>query len=426
MLLIGPPMMGFYGLHRFGRVLRVTDEYFYHAHARSWYFDHDCEYKNDMLMAPGFESSVDHVRKLTPTGYVRNYFFCGTSMVSFPLIALGDAITIAHNAITSPALPRDGYSYYYQLAIMLGHTLLGAAGLLAIYLLCARFFSPMVSAWAVLCVWLGTSAIYYVGFAPAQSHGDSLAFVAFILLLTDTIRRNGFALITMIGLGFSVGMAAIIRPQDAVWALVPIVALMPMLIESLRNSKTRNATMACSIVAILIALACYIPQMIVHYRHYGKLIYNQYAVTRWNDRLGILAWGSPDFMRNILDPKIGFFWTAPIALIALTGAVLLIRKRLLFLTAITVALAVSYYVLSCTWWYGDGYGNRYTISWSAAFALGLCVVFAWASKTKWRLRSMATLATGLIVAQITLFAFVNFGVLKPEYTSVLQIIDSPH
>ncbi len=425
-VVLGPLLLQGYSFLRYGLTIRLVDEYFYHAHARSWYFDHDYDYENDLLMAPGFGAAPFYVDMRSPTGRVANNFFTGTSLISLPFIALADGLTMTHNALATDPLPRDGYSAYYQFVVACGHTLVGIAGLLTCYVLCARYFAPQLSALAVLCVWLGTNAVYYVGYESPQSHASSLALVALVFLIADTVRRDGLTLPRMIALGLCCGMMVATRPQDVVWVVVPTTVLVTQMFREGRDGRRNGRQVALIAVAAIVATVCYVPQALVNIELFGTPVFNTYSSIIEDGKPQLLHWTSPDFVEALIDRHVGLLWTAPVAVLSMIGIGGLLFRRSLLLTAVAIGFGSMYYVIACIWWLITGYGHRYFVSCSAAFALGLCVVFTWAAARRLRTTLVATVVTICLLWQVGLLASTNFGYRKPtDISPIFRVLDSP-
>ena len=117
----------------------------------------------------------------------------------------------------------------------------------------------------------------------------------------------------------------------------------------------------------------------------------------------MLAWGSPDLLRPITHPRTGLLKTAPLALAGIAGiagiAVASARasRRSDAHAALVIGFALNYYMISCIWWNFLGYGHRYLVSSTIAFALGLAAVFVWGGWQRWRLGVVAA-GTALCVA----------------------------
>ena len=97
---------------RFGHALAVADGHLYYTHAHSWYFDGDCDYRNNIAENEELEVRGYYLRQQSPAGQVVNIFPCGWSIVALPFLAAADGLTVAHNALVKTQIPRNGHSIY--------------------------------------------------------------------------------------------------------------------------------------------------------------------------------------------------------------------------------------------------------------------------------------------------------------------------
>lgn len=400
------PLLGHaYNFKRYGRLIRLTDEYMYYTHARSWYFDGDCEYANDMLLAPGFENAAMYAAHKTATGYTHNHFNCGTALVSLPFLVLADGVTAVHNLLAASPLPRDGYSTYYQFFVPLGHLLLGVFGLYAAYLVAARYFPPLIALAATHVVLLGTNAFYYIVLESTHSHAASIGWIGLMIYLSDTIWLRGFTWRRCALLGLVCGMMVVTRPQDLFWGVIPVLLLLGKATREFLRSESWQRLAGLALLTIAAAAVCYIPQAIVNQHLFGELVHNTYEDVVVNDRPQVLAWTDPHLTRAILYPTTGLLWTTPMALLCMIGSACLVFRRELSLRSIGLAFLSVYYLVACVWWVFTGYGHRYLSSCIVAYIFGTCLLMMWASKSRWRAVTLTVLLAlgvawqgGLLVA----------------------------
>ena len=158
---------------------------------------------------------------------------------------------------------------------------------------------------------------------------------------------------------------------------------------------------------------CYIPQALVNIRLFGTPVYNTYQNIVEHGQQQLLHWTSPNFTAALTDRYVGLLWTAPLAVLSMIGIVGLVARRSLTLAAVAVGFGSAYYVVACIWWLITGYGHRYFVSSSVAFALGLCVVFTWAGRRRWRTVLVGTLVTASLLFQVGLLTATSLGYRKP-------------
>ena len=137
---------------RYGHTFMMVDGYLYYTHARSWYFDGDCDYANDMMIAPGFDARATYADQLSSEGRATNLHPCAWSVVAMPFLVIADGLTVAHNALFAEDLPRDGYSAYYLALVPLANVLAGLGGLLLGFAVLRRYYSETIAAGSVALV----------------------------------------------------------------------------------------------------------------------------------------------------------------------------------------------------------------------------------------------------------------------------------
>jgi len=230
-----------------------------------------------------------------------------------------------------------------------------------------------------------------------------------MMLATDTIRRNGPSWWWFPSLGLFAGMMVVTRPQDSLWVSVPLIVLTPTLWARWRRSERKGRVGLGVLAAIATAALCYAPQAVVNVRHLGSPVVNTYASVLVHGRPAVLGWTAPDLLRPLVHPRTGLGPTAPLALLGMAGVLGLPWRRERMLTAVTVGFVLSYYAVSCVWWDFTSYGNRYLMSATPAFAIGLAGVLAWSARAN---RSAAVVGLTVLACvgwQISRFAGVVFS-----------------
>jgi hypothetical protein len=140
------------------------------------------------------------------------------------------------------------------------------------------------------------------------------------------------------------------------------------------------------------------------------------AYSLWN-------WSSPAFGPVLFSPDHGLFVFSPILLLAVAGLFFLCRLQVA-LGTICVSIVVAFYCIIAfyPWWSGVfGLGNRYFLSLTPLFILGLACAFGFAERL-WRSEPAAVLR---VVPLTLVFVLWNMGLvyqwkthLLPWYTAV--------
>lgn len=387
---------------RYGHTFMMVDGYLYYTHARSWYFDGDCDYANDMRMAPGFDAHATYADQLSPIGRATNLHTCAWSIVSLPFLAIADGLTIAHNAVLGASLPRTGYSAYYLAVVPLAHVFVGLLGLLLSYSVLRRYYTDTVAALAAALVWWGTHVCYFVGVEPTQSHALSMAAVTATIWASDTIRRSGWTWPRAVGLGVGCGSMVAIRYLNVIWVIVPAVLLGPSLLRGFKGSSALLVSQLRHLaLAIGVASVCLVPQLLVNLANegtpFGRLA--RYLPSRWL---------SPRFSVELFDAPTGLLRLYPLVAVCLAGLFLAWwkRPREPLVVALTLTFAVHIVAQACSYGENAGYPRRYVCCF-LLFSLGLANVMRWSHGHRMRQTVVALVIGGAVLHNLALMAMVD-------------------
>jgi hypothetical protein len=147
-----------------------------------------------------------------------------------------------------------------------------------------------------------------------------------------------------------------------------------------------------------VVIVCLLPTFISRYVIYGSPLESGYMP------LGDWAWRSPYFVAVLFSSNHGLLVWTPVALLAIIGLVLVWLREPRIGTPALAAVLAFYLLIACypDWAGISSYGNRFFISLTAPFILGLGVFFDRAAKL---LRSphAALFATASLVAGLMLW-----------------------
>src|SRR5882757_1498314 len=150
-------------------------------------------------------------------------------------------------------------------------------------------------------------------------------------------------------------------------------------------------------------LVCLLPTFITRYLIYGSAFESGYVPLRnW-------LWFSPAFLNVLFASNHGLFAWTPILLLAIVGLFFFWRREPLVGTPLLAAFLAFYVFIACypDWAGISSYGNRFFVSLTAFFILGLAVFFDRAAQL-FRSRRAALAAA---CALLTVFAFWNVGLI---------------
>ena len=225
-----------------GRIIN-GDAIQYYAHLRSLAVDGDLDFRNDYrLINNPLESEA-----ATQSGageYRSNLMSIGPALLWAPFFLLAGA-SLGALQLAGAEVRLDGVSAPFTLSVGVAGVAYATAGFYLCYDICRRFFSSTIAFWATLTVWLGTSAVSYSLVSPAYSHAVSLFGVA--LVCHTWVRTRGReSLGRYVLLGGLGGLAALIRWQDIIVLLLPIVELLDEVRKRRRPVNRASRTGRCT------------------------------------------------------------------------------------------------------------------------------------------------------------------------------------
>ncbi|HYB62125.1 MAG TPA: hypothetical protein VEH50_11690 [Methylomirabilota bacterium] len=377
----------------------------YYAYVRSILIDHDIRFENDWLAAnPSFlESRIDSNGHLlpdqyTPTGYVGNHFSVGPSLLWSPVIASVHGVVLALDRFGA-RIPADGYSPPYLISMAVTTAIYGFLGLWLSFLVARKYVGARWAMAATLGIWWASSLPVYMYFNPSWSHAHSAFGVALFLWYWDRTRSKR-SLVQWVFLGLIAGLMADIYYPNAILLLLPGVESMAAVSGVSDGQDQRRRASAALLanwtlfgVAFVVAL---LPTLVTRKILYGTFTASGYRpIASWN-------WTSPVFAKVLFSSDHGLFSWTPILLLAAIGLLLLWKRdRLLSGSLILVFLAYFYFIASYPDWDGlSSYGNRFFISLTPLFILGLAALFGalgdWMKSQK-RAVALAGATIGLLV-----------------------------
>ncbi|HEX6737725.1 MAG TPA: hypothetical protein VF310_05630, partial [Vicinamibacteria bacterium] len=349
--------------------VRGADEIQYFSHLRSAVFDHDFdfadEYEHFYQLDPqglaGFKGTFLDKREPL-TGRRINFAPIGTAVLWSPFYLLAHAgLTVAR--ALGASVEADGYSRPYVAAVCYASALYALLGLLLIHDGLTRVggFADRDAALALAALWLGSPLLYYVSLAPAFSHACSLFALALVVWLWLRLRGRpasgvgGWAL-----LGAAVGLAGLVREQDALIVVLPGLELA----RRLWRDRDWGGVLARGLALGVGAWLVFLPQLFAY-----RAINGAFGPSRLVTQK--MRYSSPHFLQVLFDPGHGLFVWCPLLLLAALGLLLAWRRGDGAVPALAAALLLTVWI------------NGSVESWSVAGAfgarrfVGMTVVFAW-------------------------------------------------
>ena len=383
----------------------------YYAFARALLIQHNLDFTADYQHANrGFrEARLDSdasPKELfrTSTGHLDNHFSVGPAMLWAPLLIcthLGVLLARALGADTA----ADGFSLPYLLAMALGTLLYGFLALLLSYKVACRFVAERWALLATIAIWWGSSLPVYMYFNPSWSHAHS-AFVVALFFWYWLRTRNFRTSARWITLALIAGLALNVYYPNVLALAVLLPEALAGYSAALKKSPSTSTlpqllTRHC--LFCFVTLLALLPTLLTKYVLYGGFLETGYIpISQWN-------WASPWFLALLFSANHGLFSWTPILFFATVGLFLFARKfTSVGLSALCVLLGFYYFMAAYPDWPGiSSYGNRFFVSLTVFFVLGLAVLLESAASF---FRNRAVGSAG-ISAVVCVFVLWNLGVI---------------
>jgi hypothetical protein len=353
------------GLLSLGSVYQAVggDGYEYYALLRSPVLDGDLDFANDF-------AGLGAKPVLSPRGEVTSRVAMGVSLFWAPHFLFAHLLALAGLA------PADGFGPLYQAAVTVASYVYAFAALLVIEGLLRRRTSRAVALLVVLAIWLATPLHFYMTANPSMSHAVSVFAATAMVWLWLRVRGGEeprqWALVGVAG-----GLAALVRPQDAVLLAVPVLDLVLR-----RDARFLRPLAGLSIPPVLLGLA----QLALWFAMYGP------GFTSVVREQNLVAGVEPHVLDFLFAARHGMLTWTPVYVLALGGWMAWAgrERRVPLLFAAAFALAVLVNSTTSDWWGSDSFGQRRMLALIPLFAFGLAELVDWC-----RRRPLVPVAAGL-------------------------------
>jgi hypothetical protein len=338
----------------------------------------------------------------------------GWSVAAFPFMAAGQEICRASNAFLGTHYTLDGGDPPVVRLAWFGICIWATLGLLAIFLVVARFTANVAASFATIIAWLGTSAFAYTWKSPGMSHGVSLAFIAITYWLALRAVDSGYKVRYLLCLGFCASMVVCCRITDVV-LLLPLGFLL-LGARTWRADENEVSRLPADIRSgglrriPFFVLASFFPlillQMNVWKSVSGEWISNGYVAKGEGFTIHF-----KNIAKLLLSSDHGLFFYHAVTLVSFWGLIHYARQSRTFLSrmfAVACLLSLTGTIILFGLWHdwdlGDSYGARWAANCALFWALGIAIaVDSWGSFVRWKRWGLIVLALPsclLIVGQI--------------------------
>jgi len=350
----------------------------YYAFGRSLLIEHDLDFKKDWLAAnTSFRmgridaNGTMAAGQYTSTGHLDNHFSIGPAILWSPFLIIAHLVVRSYDALGGQ-VSADGYSEPYVLAMALGTALYGFLAIWISFRVARKYLPERWAFWGALGIWFASSLPVYMYFNPSWSHAHSAFVVALFVWYWDYTRITRTFLQWAL-LGLIAGLMMDVYYPNAVLLLFPLLESLARFWKDSSDAQPKpySRTILNDVIFAGMALVAFLPTLITK-----KIIYGSYLNFGYTEHW---FWNSPALLKVCFSAEHGLFSWTPIVALAVLGMILLCRHdRNLGLYSIS-AFAAYLYVIGCYQdWHGlASFGNRFFVSLTALFVLGLSSVFDW-------------------------------------------------
>jgi hypothetical protein len=372
----------------------------YYAFARAMLVEHRLDFTRDWLSAnTSFRRGrVDSSGRLTPeqyttTGHIDNHFSIGPAILWAPFLITAHVGVVGYDRFGGHTI-ADGFSRPYRLAMALGTALYGFLAILLSFRLARKYVPEQWAFLASLGIWFGSSLPVYTYFNPSWAHAPSAFAVALFVWYWVRTRSNRTRF-QWIVLGLLGGLVMDCYYMNAILVLLPLLesAVGYQNAFAGRGDQLPREIFLKNVVFSAAILFAFLPTLITK-----KIIYGSYFDFGYTERW---FWQSPALLKVCFSSNHGLFSWTPIALLAV-GGLLFLRKydRALSFSLLAV-VAVYLYALGCYQdWHGiSSFGNRFLVSLTVIFVLGLASFVAWFEQSwqGWKAFALGWSGTAILV-----------------------------
>jgi len=353
----------------------------YYAFARAPLIEHtldfteDYRHANDSFRGPRIdENGQPRAEFRTPTGHLDNHFTVGPAILWFPFLALTHAGVLLARAI-GYSVAADGFSAPYRIAMAFATALYGFLGLLLAFRLARQYVAERWALLATCGIWWASSLPVYMYFNPSWSHAHS-AFVVSLFVWYWHETRASRSLSQWLVLALIAGLMLNVYYANAMVLAILAVEALPQyaaafrLEPSARGPRRRLPALLLShflfaAVLILALLPTFVTRQII----YGSPFESGYVPLReW-------FWSSPFFFSVLFSANHGLLSWTPVLLFSIFGLIFSCRRAPGVGGPLFAAFLAFYLFISCypDWAGISSYGNRFFVSLTPLFVLGLAV-----------------------------------------------------
>ena len=382
-----------------------SDGFYYFAHMRSLWFDHDQDLTNDYRLL-GLDDKP-HLFTPTPTGYAQSAWTIGPALVWSPFFAAGHvtALGLAKGGVD---VAVDGSSFPYRQSVCVASLFYGLLGLWWSFRLSERFASVGAAAAGTISVGAGSFLLWYLVKEPSMTHATSMAAVAGFILFWYSTREDRTPR-QWILLGLVAGFIATIRWQNVLFALLPACEWLAAAVGAARTPARADSLRLAfrnGFAFLAAANIGFLPQMIVWQAIYGAPL----AISPVGPAMRLT---DPHLMDILFSSRNGLFATGPVLYVAAIGLAIAAWRRPHFGVPVAAASTAMWYLNASVldWWGSASFGMRRFDGLIPLFAVGAAIMVSSGVEVLRRVPhvAIAAVALALILWNLTFMHASIFG-----------------
>jgi|SRR5271166_2044164 len=350
----------------------------YYAYARAPLIEHNFDFTHDYQSAnESFregrldENGLPKAAFRTSTGHLDNHFTVGPAILWSPFLLVAHGGVLLARELGS-SVRADGFSAPYRYAMALGTALYGFLALVLAFRLARKHAKPVWAFLAAITIWWASSLPVYMYFNPSWSHAHS-AFTGALFLWYWERTREQRTIGQWIVLGLITGlMLNVYYPNVMLLAVIMVEGLWQYGEILLGRGAVRHGffpLLGRQLLFGAVAFVCLLPTFLTRAIVYGGPFETGYVPLR------DFLWHSPVFLQVLFSANHGLLSWTPVLTFSLLGLALFARRIPQVGMPVLVA-SIAFYLFISIYpdWAGiSSYGNRFFVSLTALFVLGLAI-----------------------------------------------------
>ncbi|HOH84783.1 MAG TPA: hypothetical protein PLI16_09250 [Bacteroidales bacterium] len=332
----------------------------------------DAEAYYDYLPYTFIKKDIAHMHYAVPLpgGNRLNKVTMGVAMMELPFFLAAHAYSKIQD------LGADGYSFPYQVALLISISVYMFLGLFVLFKILRPRFEKKTAFFTVAALFFASNLYYYTFCEPGLSHGYSFFMLTLFLFRLDYFIKNPNIKNTLL-CGIPLAWATLIRPTNILY----VILFLLYEVYSVRQLKERLSFIGKNLryffIFLILGILFYIPQIMYWSYVWGKLkIYGYVAADMQPETFAYLT--SPKIFKVLFGVESGWLVYTPFFIFFFIGLIITLVKKLHHSFAILIIFLLILY-LNASWWsytFACSFGYRSLIEFYPLFAFPVAFLFS--------------------------------------------------